>query len=73
LLKPFHTLTRLSRFVDEISHGKVQLTPDVFPNFLYNDEFAETLVEDNLEDWDPEMGLLRSSLCVWVGSFAVNA
>jgi hypothetical protein len=53
-------------FLERISNGDVAVTSDQFPNFLYNEDEAEDLTEENPDDWDAEKGLLRSSLCLWV-------
>jgi hypothetical protein len=63
----------LIRFLDQITSGKVAITADLFPNFLYDETEADALLEDNPEDWDVEKGLLRSPLCVWVSAFDVDA
>jgi hypothetical protein len=55
-----------SRYIDNITSGLVEITADQFPNFLYDEEEADALLEDDPEDWDPERGLLRSFICLWV-------
>jgi len=55
-------------YLEEITNGKVDIMPDQYPNFLYDETVAEELLEDDPEEWDVELGLLRSPLCVWVSS-----
>jgi hypothetical protein len=56
----------LSSFLERITNGAVEITSEQFPNFLYDEDEAEELTEENPGDWDAEKGLLRSSLCLWV-------
>jgi hypothetical protein len=56
------------RFLERITSGEVEVTPDAFPNFLYDESEAEELLEENPEGWNAENGLLLSSLCLWVSS-----
>lgn len=59
-------LMLITSFLERISNGDVAVTSDQFPNFLYNEDEAEDITEENPDDWDAEKGLLRSSLCLWV-------
>jgi len=56
----------MTSFLERITSGDVEITSDQFPNFLYDEDKAEKLTEENPDDWDAEKGLLRSSLCLWV-------
>jgi hypothetical protein len=56
----------LSSFLERIMNGAIKITSDQFPNFLYDEDKAEELTEENPDDWDAEKGLLHSSLCLWV-------
>jgi len=53
------------RCLEDITSGKLEVTADQFPNFVYNEDEADELTEENHESWDAETGLLRSSLCLW--------
>ncbi|KAF8240101.1 hypothetical protein L208DRAFT_1428257, partial [Tricholoma matsutake] len=50
-------------FLEKITSGKIEITADQFPNFLYDECSAEPPSDE--EEWNVEHGLLRSSLCLW--------
>ena len=51
-------------FLKKITSGKIEITADQFPNFLYDEQKADLPSKD--EDWNVEDGLLSSPLCLWV-------
>jgi hypothetical protein len=67
----FPILTLPARFLDHLTSGEIRVTANQFPNFLYDESEVELLLEENLEEWNVEKGLLQSSLCLWV-SFYIN-
>ena len=67
----FPILTLPARFLNRLTSSEIRVTANQFPNFLYNESEAELLLEENLEEWNVEKGLLQSSLCLWV-SFYIN-
>ena len=56
----------MTSFLECITNGDVEVTSDQFPNFLYDEDEAKELTEENPGNWDAEKGLLWSSLCLWV-------
>ncbi|KAH9984331.1 hypothetical protein BJV77DRAFT_966229 [Russula vinacea] len=52
-------------FLNRLTSSEIRVTANQFPNFLYNESEAELLLEENLEEWNVEKGLLQSSLCLW--------
>lgn len=61
-------LTLCSSFLEKITSGKIEITADQFPNFLYDECSAEPPSDE--EEWNVEHGLLRSSLCFLTNVFS---
>jgi hypothetical protein len=59
-------MTATSGLIERITNGSVNVTANQFPNFLYDEDEAEKLTQENPTRWNVEKGLLRSSLCIWV-------
>jgi hypothetical protein len=59
-----YLLTLPFSFLEKITSGRIEITADQFPNFLYDEPNSDYPSEE--EGWNVEIGLLSSPLCLWV-------
>ena len=59
-----YLLTFSFSFIEKITSGRIEITADQFPNFLYDEVNSDFPSEE--DGWDVENGLLCSPLCLWV-------